>query len=105
MTDHIALSDARFTMDAAGDLAHPLNVLASAPRLRILSLLIQRGEMRVLDLVEEMPITQPTVSHHVGLLAEAGLVSRRKEGVFAYYKADRKALRALAAAIRPAAAR
>ncbi len=66
--------------------------LADETRLRILKLLETR-EMCVCELMVALGLTQPTVSHHLGLLENAHLVKRRKEGKWVFYSvADQKLL-------------
>ena len=59
--------------------------LADLTRLRILNLL-RRGEVCVCDLVCVLKSPQPTVSRHLAYLRRAGLVTARKEGIWAYYQ-------------------
>lgn len=82
-------------------LAATLKALASTSRIQMLSLLLASGEMTGHELVPALGLTQPTVSHHLGILHAAGLVSRRREGVFARYSVDPAGLGELADAIRP----
>lgn len=56
-------------------------------RLTILGLL-QRGEMCACKLLEELHIGQPTLSHHMKILCDAGIVRGRKEGKWTYYSFD-----------------
>ena len=72
--------------DAAA-LATTLKALADPARLRLLSLLATNEgcESCVCDLVEPLGLSQPTVSHHLKVLVDAGLVTRDKRGVWAYY--------------------
>jgi ArsR family transcriptional regulator len=64
--------------------------LADETRLRMLSLLAMR-EMCVCELMVALSLTQPTASHHLKLLENAGLTKRRKEGKWVFYSiADRK---------------
>ncbi|MBD7919846.1 helix-turn-helix transcriptional regulator [Cellulomonas sp. Sa3CUA2] len=72
---------------AADDLARPLKALADPTRLRLLSIIASHegAEACVCDLTEPVGLSQPTVSHHLKVLAEAGLVTREKRGVWAYY--------------------
>jgi ArsR family transcriptional regulator len=72
---------------AAIDLAHTLKALADPARLRLLSMVAAHhgGEACVCDLTEPLGLTQPTVSHHLKVLVEAGLLTRDKRGVWAYY--------------------
>lgn len=71
----------------ATDLARTMKALADPARLRLLSLIAahEGAEACVCDLVEPVGLSQPTVSHHLKVLVEAGLVSRDKRGVWAYY--------------------
>lgn len=71
-----------FTSEAAVDLADTLMVLAEPTRLRILALLHASGPMTGVEIVACFRLKQPTISHHLRLLAEAGLITSRKEGVF-----------------------
>jgi ArsR family transcriptional regulator len=72
--------------DAAA-LAATLKALADPARIRLLSLIAAHdgAEACVCDLVEPVGLSQPTVSHHMKVLADAGLVTRDKRGVWAYY--------------------
>ncbi|MEM3011166.1 MAG: metalloregulator ArsR/SmtB family transcription factor [Candidatus Bathyarchaeia archaeon] len=58
--------------------------LADKTRLRILNLLRVR-EMCVCEIMIALDLTQPTASHHLGILGNAGLVNCRKEGKWVYY--------------------
>lgn len=72
--------------DAAG-LAGVLKAIADPARLRLLSLLSahEGGEACVCDLTDPLGLSQPTVSHHLKTLVDAGLVRRDKRGVWAYF--------------------
>ena len=72
--------------DAAG-LAAVLKAIADPARLRLLSLLSaqESGEACVCDMTEPLQLSQPTVSHHLKTLVDAGLVRREKRGVWAYF--------------------
>lgn len=59
--------------------------LADETRQGILQLLQDRGEMCVSDIVDAFSSAQPTISHHLRLLRDAGLVTTRKEGKLIYY--------------------
>ncbi len=65
--------------------AERFRLLGEPVRLEILNLLHVNGEMNVQELVESTGQLQANVSKHLKLLAEAGMVARRKEGLFAYY--------------------
>lgn len=58
--------------------------LADPNRVRLLSL-VKAGERCVCDLTEPLSLGQPTVSHHLKVLVDAGLVHREKRGTWAYY--------------------
>ena len=73
--------------------AHLLKALADPTRLRLLSLLSRyEGEVCVFEMVESFPLEQPTISHHLRILRDAGLVDFRKKGLWAYYYVRREAL-------------
>lgn len=83
---------------AAERLAAVLKVLAEPTRLRLLSLLAARtdGEECICNLTELVGVSQPTVSHHMKLLVDAGLLERERRGKWAYYRLVPGALDALA---------
>lgn len=85
-------------VDAEG-LADLLKAVADPARLQVLALLrtCREGELCVADLVEPLGLSQPTVSHHLRVLVEAGLVTRRPEGAAAWYSLVPNRLRELAA--------
>jgi ArsR family transcriptional regulator, arsenate/arsenite/antimonite-responsive transcriptional repressor len=86
------------TASQATDLARLLKGLADPTRLRLVSMVAahEGGEACVCDLTEPLGLTQPTVSHHLKILVDAGIFSRDKRGVWAYYALRPAALRALA---------
>jgi hypothetical protein len=71
-----------------------LKLLANETRLRLLGLLAQR-ERSVGELAEILSVKEPTMSHHLAKLAEAGLVRTRPEGTVRYYRLDGEALQRL----------
>jgi len=85
----------------AAELAGVLKAIADPTRLRLLSLIQahENGEACVCDLTDPVGLAQPTVSHHLRVLLDAGLVTRTKRGTWAYYKAVPDRLAALAAVI------
>jgi ArsR family transcriptional regulator len=87
--------------EAAAELAHTLKAIADPTRLRLLSLIQAHddGEACVCDLTAPIDLTQPTVSHHLKVLLDAGLVTRSRRGTWAYYRAVPERLAALAAVI------
>ena len=91
------------TADQAAGLARMLKALADPTRLRLVSLIAARddGEACVCDLTEPLGLTQPTISHHLKILVEAGIFTRDKRGVWAYYALVPEALNALSAVLSP----
>ena len=79
MTKLTALTDARFNLDRAKDLAQLVKAAAEPNRLYILSLLHEWAELTVTEVTANLPLSEPTVSHHLKRLLAAGLVSRRRE--------------------------
>ena len=94
------------TGSQAADLAHVLKALADPTRLRLVSMVAAHdgGEACVCDLTEPLGLTQPTISHHLKILVEAGIFTRDKRGVWAYYSLVPAALTALSAVLQPGAA-
>ena len=72
----------------AENLARALRVIADPARLRILSLIQAQpeGEACVCHLIGPLSLTQPTVSHHLKVLLDAGLVEREQRGSWAYFR-------------------
>lgn len=89
------------TPSQAADLAHVLKALADPTRLRLVSMVAahEGGEACVCDLTEPLGLTQPTVSHHLKILVDAGIFTRDKRGVWAYYALVPSALDALSAVL------
>lgn len=81
------LTDAALSGDEAEQLAAAFQILADPIRLRLLSLVAtaEEGEVCACDLVEPLARSQPTVSHHLSVLREAGLVTREQRGRWAWY--------------------
>ena len=78
-------------------LAHTVKALADPTRLRLVSLVAAHGgEACVCDLTGPVGLSQPTVSHHLKVLVDAGLMTRDKRGVWAYYALVPGALDAVA---------
>jgi ArsR family transcriptional regulator len=92
------LARAPLSADGALQLAGVLKALADPARLRLLSLIQARegAEACVCHLTEPLGLTQPTVSHHLKVLHEAGLLARERRGVWVYYRVVPDALRTLA---------
>ena len=91
------LSVGPLTLEQAEQVAPLLKALADPVRLRLMSLVASRdgGEACVCDLTDAFDLSQPTISHHLKVLHEAGLVDREKRGVWVYYRARAEALASL----------
>ncbi len=74
--------------ERAASLARDFAVLADPVRLRLLSLIasVPAGEACVCELVEPLERSQPTVSHHLKILADAGLIAGEKRGRWVWYR-------------------
>lgn len=85
----------------AEQIAPLLKALADPVRLRLMSLVASHsdGEACVCDLADAFELSQPTISHHLKVLHEIGLLERSKRGVWVYYKVRGEALSDLAALI------
>src|ERR1700722_12301721 len=85
----------------AEELARGFNALADPARLRVLSILAAspEGEVCVCDFVKPLDKSQPTVSHHLKILSEAGLVQGDRRGKWVWYSLNRSRLAELRAAI------
>ncbi|MET3803079.1 ArsR family transcriptional regulator [Nakamurella sp. UYEF19] len=89
------------TAETAAVLAQRLKAIADPTRLRLLSMVAahENAEACVCDLTEPLGLTQPTVSHHLRVLVDAGLLTRDKRGVWAYFALVPGALDSLAAVL------
>jgi ArsR family transcriptional regulator, arsenate/arsenite/antimonite-responsive transcriptional repressor len=78
----------------AAELARALKTIADPARLRLLSLIQAQpgGETCVCHLTEPLGLSQPTVSHHLKVLHDAGLVERERRGSWVYYRVVPEAL-------------
>lgn len=92
--------------DDAATLAVRLKAIAEPTRLRLLSLIAagDGGEMCVCDLTEPVGLSQPTVSHHLKVLVDAGVLTREKRGVNMFYTVVPSALDSLAVVLTTSAA-
>jgi ArsR family transcriptional regulator len=95
------LSDNALSAEQAERVAPLLKALGDPVRLRLMSLVASHpgGEVCVCDLTSAFDLSQPTISHHMKVLYEAGLVDREKRGVWVYYRAQTGALANLGALI------
>lgn len=75
-----------------------LKALAEPVRLRLMSMVLSHdgAEACVCDLLPAFDLSQPTISHHLKVLHESGLLNREKRGVWVYYQARPEAMEAMA---------
>lgn len=92
------LSQVPLSLEQAEQVAPLLKALADPVRLRLMSLVASHegGEACVCDLTDAFDLSQPTISHHLKVLHDAGLLDREKRGVWVYYRARPEALVSLA---------
>ncbi|TBO56041.1 transcriptional regulator [Streptomyces kasugaensis] len=74
--------------DQAAELAKVFKALGDPVRLRLLSMIASRagGEVCVCDLTPAFDLSQPTISHHLKLLRQAGLIASERRGTWVYYR-------------------
>jgi ArsR family transcriptional regulator len=89
--------------DSAGRLALMFKALGDPTRVRLVSLIAatEGGEACICDLTTPVGLSQGTVSHHMKILADAGLVSRDQRGKWAFYRVESSTLAAMATALHP----
>ncbi|GAA4910580.1 metalloregulator ArsR/SmtB family transcription factor [Nesterenkonia rhizosphaerae] len=92
-------SAAPLESEQAADLASRIKALADPNRLTILSLIAagENAEACVCDLTGPLGLGQPTVSHHLKILVDAGLLTRERRGTWSYYSVVPGAVESLAA--------
>lgn len=98
------LAQEPLTQDWAGDLARMFKALGDPVRLRLLSMVASHdgGEACVCDLIPAFDLSQPTISHHLKVLREAGLMECERRGTWVYYRVVPAALVQLSAVLGPA---
>ncbi|MGH3752020.1 MAG: ArsR/SmtB family transcription factor [Pseudonocardiaceae bacterium] len=91
------------TADEAGELARRFKALGDPVRLRLLSLIASHegGEACVCELTVGFEVSGPTISHHLKVLRETGLIEGDRRGTWIYYRVRPDALRALSEALQP----
>ncbi|CAA9403716.1 MAG: Arsenical resistance operon repressor [uncultured Nocardioides sp.] len=94
----VPLAREALSVDQAARIVPMLKAIADPARLRLLSLVLSHegSEACVCDLLPHFDLSQPTISHHLKVLFEAGLVDREKRGTWVYYIARHDAMAALA---------
>src|SRR3954463_14315000 len=98
------LASAPLSVEDAKALAGQLKALADPARLRLLSLMMANQDLEACtcDLTDALGLSQPTVSHHLKKLGDAGLVfAHRREGSWTYYRVVPETLISLAGVISP----
>lgn len=95
------LASSALSAEQAERITPLLKAMADPVRLRLLSLVAAHadGEACVCDLNGAFDLSQPTISHHLKVLHESGLLERSKRGVWVFYRVERGALADLAALI------
>jgi|SRR5215210_6252621 len=101
------LASAPLSEQDAEVLASRLKALADPARLRLMSLVLASPEREgcICDLTDPLGLSQPTVSHHMKVLVDAGLLQREKRGRWAYFRPVPGAMDALAEVLTAAAVR
>jgi ArsR family transcriptional regulator len=105
MTDEPpSLADRRLSVQEAEDLAGTFKALADPARLRLLSIIATQpaGEACVCDLTDAFELAGPTISHHLKVLRQAGLIVGERRATWVYYRAVPEALRRLGVVLTPA---
>jgi len=89
------------TASQAADLARILKALADPTRLRLVSMVAahEGTEACVCELTDRLDLTQPTISHHLKILVDAGIFTREQRGKWAYYALVPRALDAVSAVL------
>ena len=94
------LATPSLTDDQAQETARVFKALADPHRVKIVNLLATSPDpVCVCEFTEPLGLSQPTVSHHLKKLVQAGLLDREQRGTWAYYRLRRDALGGLAAAL------
>lgn len=93
------MASAPLDAESAAELASVFKALGDPVRLRLLSMIASReaGEMCVCELTPAFELSQPTISHHLKLLRQAGLIDCERRGTWVYYWAVPGAVDRLAA--------
>lgn len=92
------LTQAALSDDDAGRLAQVFKALADPARIKLLSMIGTHdgGEVCVCELIEGFSLTAPTISHHLKVLRESGLITSDRRGTWIYYRLVPQALSELA---------
>ncbi|PFG17635.1 ArsR family transcriptional regulator [Propionicimonas paludicola] len=101
--DCCGLAVAPVTEAEAARIAPMFKALGDPVRLRLASMIAGHDEICVCDLTPSFELSGPTISHHLKVLREAGLVDCERRGTWVYYRVLPDALRALGSLLQPAA--
>ena len=98
-----SLTVSPLSLDEAQDFARILKAVADPTRLRLVSLIAahEQQEACVCDLTDPVGLGQPTVSHHLKILVDAGVLRREKRGVWSYYSLEAAVLNRLSEFLAP----
>ena len=98
-----SLTVSPLSLDDAQDFARILKSVADQTRLRLVSLIAahEQQEACVCDLTDPVGLGQPTVSHHLKILVDAGVLRREKRGVWSYYSLEAAVLNRLSEFLAP----
>lgn len=97
------LASEPLSTEQAADLARAFKALSDPVRLRLLSMIASHagGEACVCDLTDAFNLTGPTISHHLKVLREAGLIEGERRGTWVYYRVHPEVLGGLSAVLVP----
>ncbi|GAA1811278.1 helix-turn-helix transcriptional regulator [Planosporangium flavigriseum] len=90
------LAVAPLSGEQAADLAPMFKALGDPVRLRLMSMIASTDEVCVCDLTDAFDLSGPTISHHLRVLREAGLVDSERRATWVWYRARPQALKQLA---------
>ncbi|WP_110180752.1 ArsR/SmtB family transcription factor [Nocardioides solisilvae] len=98
-----SLTGGALAPEEAQRLARTFKALGDPTRVRLLSLIAAHPEREacICDLTDPVGLSQPTVSHHMKQLVDAGLVEREQRGRWAFYRLVAPTLEAMSVALRP----
>jgi ArsR family transcriptional regulator len=97
------LSVQALSREQAAAVAPMFKALGDPVRLRLMSLIASTAQACVCDLIDAFEVSGPTISHHLRVLREAGLVDSERRGTWVYYWVRPEALRSLGALLQIAA--